>query len=237
VDVSDDVGADAAAVQAVAALEDASRRELYRFIRASTQPVTREQAAAAIGISRKLAAFHLDKLVAAGLLVAAYDRAARTRTLGRAPKAYRPADIQVRISIPERQPAALAELFIDAVLTAGRDETPRGAVLRVAEEHGRALGDEARAAARPGRLGAERALTLAEATLRSRGYEPFRVSPTCVRMRNCPFEPVARHATDLVCGMNHRLMTGLLDGLQAQGVRAVLAPRPAACCVELTSLS
>jgi predicted ArsR family transcriptional regulator len=229
------MAAGAAAVRAVAALEDPSRRELYRFIRARAQPVTREQAAAAIGISRKLAAFHLDKLVQAGLLVAAYDRAARTQTLGRAPKAYRPADIQVSVSIPERQPTALAELLIDAVLTARPDETPRDAALRVAEEHGRTLGDEARAAARPGRVGAERALTLAATTLRSRGYEPFRVSPTCVRMRNCPFEPLAHQATDLVCGMNHRLMTGLLDGLQAQGVRAVLAPRPGACCVELTN--
>jgi predicted ArsR family transcriptional regulator len=234
VDIPGEMGADAAAVQAVAALEDRSRRELYRFVRASAQPVTREQAAAAIGISRKLAAFHLDKLVNAGLLVAAYDRAARTQALGRAPKAYRPADIQVRISIPERQPAALAELLIDAVLTARQEEAPRDAVLRVAEEHGRRLGDQARAAARPGRLGAERALTLAEGTLRSRGYEPLRVSPTCVRMRNCPFEPLAHQATDLVCGMNHRLMTGLVNGLQANGVRAVLAPRPGACCVELT---
>jgi predicted ArsR family transcriptional regulator len=235
VDIPGERGADVAAVQAVAALEDPSRRALYRFIRASAQPVTREQAAAAIGISRKLAAFHLDKLVDAGLLVAAYDRGARTQALGRAPKAYRPADVQVSISIPERQPAALAELLIDAVLTAGPDEKPRDAVLRVAEEHGRSLGDEARATARPGRIGAERALTLAEATLRSRAYEPVRVSPTCVRMRNCPFEPLAHQATDLVCVMNHRLMTGLLDGLQAHGVHAVLAPRPGACCVELTN--
>jgi predicted ArsR family transcriptional regulator len=234
VDVPGGVDTGLAAVQAVAALEDPSRRELYWFIRASAQPVTREQAAAAIGISRKLAAFHLDKLVDAGLLVADYDRAARTRTRGRAPKAYRPADVQVSISIPERQPAALAELLIDAVLTAGPDETAREAVLRIAEEHGRTLGDGARAAARPGRLGAERALTLAEGTLRSRGYEPFRASPTCVRMRNCPFEPLAHQATDLVCGMNQRLMTGLLDGLQAHGVRAALAPRSGACCVELT---
>ena len=166
--MSGNLAADAA-VQAVAALEDPSRRALYRFLRGSAQPVTREQAAAAIGISRKLAAFHLDKLVDAGLLVAAYDRAARTRTLGRAPKAYRPADIQVSISIPERHPGELAELLIDAVLSAKPDETPRSAVLRVAEQHGRALGDDARAAGRPGRLGPERALTLAEATLRSRG--------------------------------------------------------------------
>jgi predicted ArsR family transcriptional regulator len=235
VDISGDVADDPAAIQAVAALDDPSRRALYRFVRDSDQPVTRQHAAAAIGISRKLAAFHLDKLVDAGLLLAAYDATARTKTLGRAPKAYRRAAVQVSISIPERQPGALAELLIDAVSTASPDETARDAVLRVAEQRGRALGDAARAAARPGRLGAERALTFAEATLRSRGYEPFRASPTCLRMRNCPFEPLAQQATHLVCGMNHRLMTGLLDGLQAHAVRAVLAPRPGSCCVELTS--
>jgi len=38
-------------------------------VRDADGPITREAAADAVGISRKLAAFHLDKLVAAGLLV------------------------------------------------------------------------------------------------------------------------------------------------------------------------
>jgi len=57
-----------AAIKAVAALEDDLRRGMYEFIRTARHPITREQAAEAVGISRKLAAFHLDKLAAAGLL-------------------------------------------------------------------------------------------------------------------------------------------------------------------------
>jgi hypothetical protein len=46
---------------AIALLADQLRQ---RFVRAQPTPVTRDQPAAAVGISRKLAAFHLDKLAA-----------------------------------------------------------------------------------------------------------------------------------------------------------------------------
>ena len=55
-------------------------RALYAYVRSAAAPVTREAAAEAVGISRKLAAFHLDKLVEAGLLEAG------TRTAQRAPR-------------------------------------------------------------------------------------------------------------------------------------------------------
>ena len=48
----------APAVRAVALLGDEVRHRLYEFVRAARGPVTREQAATATGISRKLAAFH-----------------------------------------------------------------------------------------------------------------------------------------------------------------------------------
>src|SRR4051794_1510584 len=65
---------DVSAVSAVAALSDPIRRALFEAIRRAPDALTREQAAAAVGISRKLAAFHLEKLVAVGLL--ALDTAA-----------------------------------------------------------------------------------------------------------------------------------------------------------------
>ena len=55
---------------AIGLLADELRQRLYRFVAAQPGPVTRDQAAAAAGISRKLAAFHLDKLVPAVLLEA-----------------------------------------------------------------------------------------------------------------------------------------------------------------------
>ena len=45
----------------LAALDDPVRRTLYRFARQQGRPVTREETAAEAGISRKLAAFHLDR--------------------------------------------------------------------------------------------------------------------------------------------------------------------------------
>ena len=64
-----------------------------------------------------------------------------------------------------------------------------------------------------------------------------RASPTCVRLLNCPFQPLAEHAADLVCGVNERFMTGLLNGLEARTVQAVLSPGAGRCCVELRSLT
>ncbi|HET9140843.1 MAG TPA: transcriptional regulator, partial [Actinophytocola sp.] len=65
------------------------------------------------------------------------------------------------------------------------------------------------------------------------GFEPTRPTPTCVRLRNCPFHPLAAKAPELVCGINHAYLGGFLAGLHATTVDAVLAPRPGECCVEL----
>src|SRR6266571_1426149 len=121
----------------------------------SAPPDTPEQAAEAVGISRKLAAFHLDKLVAAGLLRSDYEPVGGLRKVGRTPKVYSPVDADIRVSIPERQHDVLATILIDAVLTERGDETAQQAVMRTAHERGRSVGAAERAQLRPGRLGAE----------------------------------------------------------------------------------
>jgi predicted ArsR family transcriptional regulator len=220
-------------VRCISALDDPSRRGLFDFVRSSGRPVTREAAAEALGMSRKLAAFHLDKLVDVGLLAAEYDTSARSRTLGRSPKTYRPSGRAIRLSIPARRPEALAELLLEAVTAARAGESTAEAALRLAYEDGRELGKAIRAEAKLGRLGPERALGVAAAVLTDRGFEPAREGG-CVTLHNCPYLPMSAHATELVCGINHRQLSGLLDGMQAPtSMRAVLAPRPGRCCVEL----
>lgn len=223
------------AIKAVAALSDDTRRGMYVYIRAARHPVTRDEAAASVGISRKLAAFHLDKLVDAGLLRAHFESNGGLRKVGRAPKVYEPSNTDIAVTIPQRQHDVLADILIDAVLTEATDENARDAALRVAGERGENMGAEERAQASPGRLGAERALTLTQAMLAKHGFEPTRETPTCVRLRNCPFHPLAVKAPDLVCGINHTFLRGVLAGLDATSVRAVLAPRSGECCVELRS--
>lgn len=223
----------AGGLTAAAVLGDGLRGQLFEFIRRARRPITRDEAAAQVGISRKLAAFHLDKLVAARLLRAGYAAPPGIRRVGRAPKVYEAAAVEVRVTIPERRAELLADILVDAVRTEREDEDARHAALRVAHERGRLLGAGERARLRTGRLGTERALTVSGALLEEQGFEPERTTPTRLRLRNCPFHPLAARAPDLVCGINHAYLSGLVDGLDTSAVTAVLAPRAGECCVEL----
>jgi predicted ArsR family transcriptional regulator len=225
------------AIRAVAALDDELRRGMYAFVRAARRPVTRDEAAAAVGISRKLAAFHLDKLVDAGALRARYEPVAGIRKAGRAPKVYEPSGTDIRVSIPQRRHDLLAGILLDAVLTEGQGESAREAAPRVARDLGRKAGAAERQQSRPGRLGTERALTLLGRLLEQDGFEPVRETATCLRLRNCPFHPLAARAPEVVCAVNHGFLTGLIDGLDAPAVEAALCPRAGECCVELRARS
>ncbi|MFI0410117.1 helix-turn-helix transcriptional regulator [Actinomadura sp. 3N508] len=241
---------DSAGLEAAAILGDDLRRGMYAFIRAARRPVTRDEAAASVGISRKLAAFHLDKLVDAGLLHARYANPPGVRRVGRAPKVYEPSGVDVQVNIPQREHALLASILLDAVREQGTDENGRDAALRVAAERGRALGAAESRPVRGGRLGTERALTSAAEILERHGFEPDRESPTRLRLRNCPFHPLAADDPDLVCGVNHAFLSGMVetlttgtteartppdddsDGPGAAPIEAKLAPHTGYCCVE-----
>ncbi len=101
----------------LAGLGDPLRRALYRHVAERGVPVSRDEAAAAVGISRPLAAYHLDKLLHDGLLEPRYQR----RSGRRGPGAGRPAKHYVRatgpieLSLPARDYATLAELLAAAV--------------------------------------------------------------------------------------------------------------------------
>lgn len=221
---------DGAAVAAVAALDDDLRRRLYSYVRQARRPIARDEAAAAAGISRKLAAFHLDKLVDTGLLTFRFDTLGGPK-VGRKPKLYEPSPAEIRVQLPPRRHDLLADILADAVLTP--EPSPGEAALRVARSRGEQAGADERARLRPGRLGTERALTVASTLVAEYGFEPSRDAPTCVRLRNCPFHPLAAKAPELVCGINQAFLSGVLAGLEAPSVEAVLAPGAAECCVEL----
>jgi predicted ArsR family transcriptional regulator len=228
---------DRQAMAALALLADELRQRLYRFVAAQPGPVTRDQAAAAVGISRKLAAFHLDKLTAAGLLeTAAPDPASRRPGPGRTPKAYRPAAAEVTLSIPTRRYDALGEVLAQAIVANGPASTTRHTAHQLAHDRGVELGERVRAERRLGRLGPERALTVIGELLAACGYAPVR-APTQLLLRNCPFQQLARRAPELVCGLNQQFVAGLLAGLRSRRVDAVLQPDAAAdptrCCVLL----
>jgi predicted ArsR family transcriptional regulator len=219
------------AVHMVAALDDPQRARLSAVVRGSAEPMTREDAAAAVGISRKLAAFHLERLVDAGLLEATFDRPVDApRGIGRSPKRYRAADTEVSVSIPERRYDFAGEILLDAVCAAKAGESPAAAVERVARARGRREGSAIHRERRLGRLGPERAMTVVSETLAGLGFEPA-VRGGGLVQRNCPFHHLAQRAPDVVCGINRWFVEGLLDGLGASRLRADLAPEEGRCCV------
>ena len=219
---------------AVAALEDDLRRRMYVFIRAQGRPVSRDEAAEQVGISRKLAAFHLDKLVERGLLTAHYARLPGRggRGAGRSSKLYEPSDLEVDVSIPERRYDIVGEIMVTA-LSEDSPEPPAEVARRVARDKGRALGEEVKTASRLRPPGAERALAVAEETLASYGYEPYRTEDDTISLRNCPFHNLSQRAPELVCGMNREFIDGFLRGLGNESVEAALEPTPGECCVKL----
>jgi predicted ArsR family transcriptional regulator len=212
----------------LALLEDPVRRALYEHVARQADYVGRDQAATAVGVSRSLAAFHLDKLAEEDLLEVTFRRPpGRTGPgAGRPAKLYRRSPQQVSVCLPPRDYELLAEL-----LAAALDH-------RLPTEVAGALADGAR---RAGVFMAVEAMRPADdrpvleaglEALRRRGFEPHREDGTIV-LRNCPFQTVAASHRDLVCPLNLALLEAFVEALGVSGVRARLEPRTYACCVSL----
>ena len=219
----------------LAGLGDPLRRALYRHVAERGTPVSREDAAAAAGISRPLAAYHLDKLIDDGLLEARYQRRGGRRGpgAGRPAKHYVRAGHQIEVSLPARDYAALAELLAGAV-EADASGSAQAALNRAASALGTELGAEA-AAHTAADGNPTQALAALHRALASRGYEPDDDADGTIRLRNCPFDRIAAHHRGLVCGANQAMLQGLTDRFGGDPpVRAVLDPQPGRCCVVLT---
>ena len=218
----------------LAGLGDPLRRALYRQVAERGVPVSRDDAAQATGISRPLAAYHLDKLVHDGLLEARYQRRSDRRGpgAGRPAKHYVRADRQIELSLPTRDYAALAELLAGAV-QADPTGAAQAALNRAAASLGAELGTEA--AATLVQADPDQVLTAVRQALAARGYEPHDDPDGTIRLRNCPFDRIAAHHRQLVCGANHAMLQGLTEQLDGDPpVQAGLDPQPGRCCVVLT---
>src|SRR5205823_4733857 len=103
-------------IAAFSSLAAPTRRRLYLFVVSRPVGAGRDEAAKAVGISRGLAAFHLDRLIADGLLVAEYRRlTGRTGPgAGRPAKIYRRSARDLSFSVPQRNHELLARLFARA---------------------------------------------------------------------------------------------------------------------------
>ncbi len=221
---------------AIGALHDPVRRSLYRYVAAQPGDVSRDQAAEAVGIQRALAAFHLDKLVEAGLLEASFRRlTGRTGPgAGRPAKVYRRSSSDHAVSVPPRTYDVAAELLAQAMEESG--DGPAGESLtEVSHRFGRQVGEQVRTHL-GGRASRERRMAALVQVLSRYGYEPRREG-RAIRLANCPFHGLAERHRELVCGMNLHLLEGVVEGMGGGGIEARPEPTAGECCVTAVSKS
>ncbi len=206
-------------LDALASLADRVRRQAYRVVADGTGPVGRDEVAEALGVGRTLAAFHLDKLVAAGLLETSYARrSGKTGPgAGRPAKLYRVAAAEHAVSVPPRAYRTAAEMLAEALEEAGAEE-----VLN-------------RVARRQGRRAAGAGSDVAE-VLSGHGYAPVADGPGRIELRNCPFHRLAEQFPPVICGMNLAMVDGLLSGAGLDDAwQARMDAAPGRCCVSVVS--
>jgi predicted ArsR family transcriptional regulator len=202
----------------LASLDEPVRRRLYEYVSDAGRPVSREEAAGAIGIARTLAAYHLDKLAEAGLLATTYQRPEGRGGpgAGRPAKLYQQAQQELAVSVPPRAYELLARLLAEAAEsdTTGR---VRSTLNGAAHNLGRQVGTE---------TGADLVTAL-----RGCGYQPQASPDGGIELRNCPFHRLAQEHQELVCGLNLCLIEGVIAGSGRPQARAQLSPSPGRCCV------
>ena len=221
-------------VTGVAALADPTRRELYLFVAAQPEPVSRDRAAKGVAVPRHTAKFHLDKLVEQGLLVTEFQRLSGRQGpgAGRPTKLYRRSDRELSVTLPARRYDLAGQLLASAIDDSTRAGTPVLETLdTAAAECGRSLGDQARQTLGP-RPGPAQQVSAVCAVLTAHGYEPRREGAN-ITLANCPFDALAREHTELVCGMNLALVGAVADRVGSGTLTARLDPVDDRCCVVL----
>lgn len=209
-ETSPEGGAD---LEVLSSLAEPIRRALYDLVSSSSEPVTRDEAAEAVGVSRQVAAYHLDRLADDGLLDFEFRRLTGREGpgAGRPSKLYRRSDQVYEVSVPPRRYQLAARILLEAVRAADVDDA---APNEVARRTGCQLGGHG----------------LAEALVET-GYEPA-IEGGETRFRNCPFHLLRDQDRETTCGLNLALVEGMIEG-SGSDATAVLAPEDGYCCVRV----
>jgi predicted ArsR family transcriptional regulator len=205
---------------AVTELDHPVRRALLDLVSRSDRPLSRDEAAGTLGLTRRAAAFHLDRLAEHGLVTVEFRRlTGRTGPgSGRPSKLYRRTAGEVAVTIPERHYDLAADLLAAAVEESTRSGEPvRDVLMRLAADAGRDLGAKAE--------------TFEEA-LGDNGFEPRPDGQGGIVLGNCPFHRLAQRSTDTVCHLNLELLKGAAEATNNHQHTVVLDPGVGRCCVR-----
>jgi len=225
-------------VAGLASLAEPTRRALYLYVRSQRTAVSRDEAAAGVGVPRHKAKFHLDKLANDGLLEVEYARRTGRQGpgAGRPAKLYRRAAGELAVTLPERRYELAGQLMASAISDARSEGQPVARTLgRAARERGHGLASLALRQA--GYNPAPAALLAAtRQVLDQEGYQTQDDSAG-ITLANCPFQALAVEHREVICGMNQAIMEGLLERLVRLRLTAISRPVTGQCCVRLAPAS
>ena len=200
-------------LEVLASLVEPARRALYDLVATASDPVSRDEAAEAVGVSRPVAAYHLDRLADDGLLEVEFRRLTGKAGpgAGRPSKLYRRSRQVYEVSVPPRRYELAARILLDAAREGALDPM---ALAEAARRSGREIGAAG-----------------LEAALAGTGFEPA-IEDGETRFRNCPFHVLRDQDRETTCALNVALVEGMIESSGAD-LTAVFAPEDGYCCVRL----
>ncbi|OFI39861.1 transcriptional regulator [Arthrobacter sp. SW1] len=209
-------------LSALSSLGDESRRRLYEYVSSMETPTGRDEAAAALGMPRSTASFHLDRLVRDGLLGVEFRKPVGKGGpgSGRPAKFYVPLFAEIGASVPERNYDLAGSVLAAAVSSAMDDDG--GAAREALLASARAKGAEAAAGGRD----------FLE-VLAAQGYQPEPDDAGGHMLVNCPFHKLSRSHPEVVCAMNGAFLAGVAESCGVEGTRISGDDRPGHCCARI----
>lgn len=193
------------------AFGDATRREIYLFIRDTAEGATASEVAETFQLHPNVARHHLEKLNGGGYLAAELHRGALNA--GRPSKRYRATNRTPQLPVLGRRDDLLAELLVRAL----EHLDPKTAE-QLAEEVGHRYGTDLAAAIEPsqGHRSVRAAVATVVDALTAHGFaahsEQTGNSLTIVN-EHCPFGEAAARYPHVVCAVDRGLIRGMLAGL------------------------
>jgi predicted ArsR family transcriptional regulator len=222
--VTSDDRADRDIGRLAAALGDPTRRQVFFAVRASGSDRTKDEVAATVGIDRRLAGFHLDKLVQYGFLEADFRRPPGRSGpgAGRPAKRYRLAEADILMALPERHYDLLATLLLRASRGGGDQQS----LERVGYDFGFEVGVAEVAAGRaaPGASLTETMEGMVRLLSRY-GFGARAEGEGSLRACACPFEELAFDDPERICGLDRAIWRGMLAAFAPEATLRVASTR------------
>lgn len=214
----------------------ARRRQILEAIHRSPAPLCASEIAGRAGIHPNTARFHLDALMADGVVE---RMPAEPRGPGRPRVVYRARPGMALGG--ERRYRVLAEILLSYLTSV----TSGGTAATAAADAGRAWGEHVIPRAAPfHEVGCAEAVARVLMMLDELAFAPETVAgdddvPAQVRLRHCPFLELAEDHSDIVCSLHLGLIQGAFAGLRSPMTASELIPfgEPDACLVRLAPVS